>query len=383
MIIDPPPLALYVHIPWCVRKCPYCDFNSYPIQGAIPETRFIETVLWDLEQDLPYTGGRPLTSIFIGGGTPSLLSGKAVAHLLEGIRSRCPLVPELEVTLEANPGTVEAGRFASYRAAGVNRLSIGVQSLIPRHLHALRRIHSREEVYDAVASARSAGFVNLNLDLMFGLPDQTLEEAVCDLDEALALGPKQISWYQLTLEPNTPFYQVPPPLPDADLLWEIQARGQATLAARGLMQYEVSAYAHPDWQCRHNLNYWRFGDYLGIGPGAHGKLTHPDGRVYRDWKLDHPAAYLNRHRRVPLRAGRRELEAEDLFEEFLLNALRLREGFPFELFEQRTGLDRQLLARGLERAQVEGLAEVKGEWVRATLAGYNFLNRLLLLFSSS
>lgn len=383
MIVDLPPLALYAHIPWCVRKCPYCDFNSHQVRGEIPEARFINALLRDLEQDLTPTDGRPLTSIFIGGGTPSLLSGAAITRLLGGIRDRCPCLPDLEVTLEANPGTAEADRFAAYRAAGVNRLSLGVQSFGPPQLQALGRIHSAAEASNAVALARAAGFANLNLDLMFGLPGQTLAGAVQDLAMALDLEPEHISYYQLTLEPNTPFYQAPPPLPDEDRIWEIQEQGQALLATLGFAHYEVSAYARTGRRCRHNLNYWQFGDYIGIGPGAHGKLTHPDGQVYRNWKPRHPDAYLGHLPDGPFRAGQRLLRQTDLVEEFLLNALRLREGFALALFQTRTGLDRHMLEPGLKRAQAAGLAEMNGEWVCATPLGYNFLNRLLLLFSTS
>jgi putative oxygen-independent coproporphyrinogen III oxidase len=374
-----PPLTLYVHVPWCVRKCPYCDFNSHTVRGPIPEGRFVDALLRDLELEVPGAQGREIMGIFIGGGTPSLLSGAGVARLLTGIRGLLRCAADLEVTLEANPGTADARHFAAYREAGVNRLSLGVQSFDPARLEALGRIHTGEEARHAVGLARTAGFTNLNLDLMFALPDQTLEGAARDLGMALELDPEHLSYYQLTLEPNTLFHQCPPPLPDEDSAWEMLSQGQAMLAAHGLDQYEVSAYAHAGRRCRHNLNYWQFGDYLGIGPGAHGKLTGPDGGIHRTWKLRHPEAYLGSLPDGPFCAGSRRLGAQDRLEELLLNALRLREGFPLSLFETRTGLGRQCLERGLARAEAAGLLRREDEWIGPTPIGFNFLNRLLLM----
>jgi putative oxygen-independent coproporphyrinogen III oxidase len=378
-----PPLTLYVHVPWCVRKCPYCDFNSHRLIGPIPEGRFVEGLLQDLELDLPGAHGRPLIAIFIGGGTPSLLSGGILERLLSGIRERLDCTPDLEVTLEANPGTAEAGRFAGYRAAGVNRLSIGVQSFNHACLQALGRIHTGVEARHAVALARAAGFTNINLDLMFALPGQTLEGAARDLRVALELAPEHLCYYQLTLEPNTQFHHSPPVLPDEDLAWEMLSQGQALLATHGLDQYEVSAYARAGRRCRHNLNYWQFGDYLGIGPGAHGKLTGLDGGIRRTWKPRHPEEYLGRLPAGPFCAGSRWLNARDRLEELLLNALRLREGFSLSLFESRTGLGRECLGQGLARAQAAGLIRREGEWISATPMGFAFLNRLLLMLVES
>jgi putative oxygen-independent coproporphyrinogen III oxidase len=374
-----PPLTLYVHIPWCVRKCPYCDFNSHALRGEIPEAQFIDALLQDLAWDYRPADGRQIISIFIGGGTPSLLSGTGITRLLAGIRSHCACAPDLEVTLEANPGTAEAWRFAAYREVGVTRLSVGVQSFTDAQLSALGRIHNAKEARAAIHLARSAGFDQVNMDLMFGLPGQTLTDALRDLTTALDLEPDHLSYYQLTLEPNTAFHHTPPALPDEDLMWEMQEQGQQRLAARGFAQYEVSAYAQMGKRCRHNLNYWQFGDYLGIGPGAHGKLTDADGRVVRHWKPRQPEDYLARRCSGPFHAGQRTLTPDDLKTEFLMNALRLREGFSLQLFETRTGLDRCVLAAGLKRAQQAGLLDLNDEHVCTTAMGYSFLNQLLLL----
>jgi len=286
-----PPLSLYIHFPWCVRKCPYCDFNSHAVRGDLPEDQYIDALLADLESDLPRVWGRPVRSVFLGGGTPSLFSPEAIERLLAGVRARVTLVPEAEVTLEANPGTVETERFRGYRAAGVNRLSIGIQSFQPEQLQKLGRIHGRDEALAAAQAARAAGFDNFNLDLMFGLPQQTLDEALADLRTALALNPTHLSLYQLTLEPNTLFHAQPPELPDEDVLAAMQEALQAELADAGFTQYEVSAYARAGRRCRHNLNYWQFGDYLGIGAGAHAKITDADG-ITRLWKVKQPRNFL-------------------------------------------------------------------------------------------
>ncbi|MEW5755041.1 MAG: radical SAM family heme chaperone HemW, partial [Pseudomonadota bacterium] len=319
-----PPLSLYVHIPWCVRKCPYCDFNSHEGRQAIPEQRYIDALLLDLEQDLPRIWGRKVISIFIGGGTPSLFSPEAIDRLLSGIRARLALIPEAEITLEANPGTVEAGKFAEFRAAGINRLSIGIQSFSDYSLQQLGRIHGRKEALAAAEMAHEAGFDNFNLDLMFGLPGQTLKDAGDDVATAIALEPSHLSYYQLTLEPNTYFHAKPPTLPNEDLIWAIQEQGQTALAEAGFGQYEVSAYARGEARrCRHNLNYWQFGDYLGIGAGAHAKITEGARQsITRYWKLKQPEAYLEAANAVAFSGGEKELARKDVGIEFMMNALR-------------------------------------------------------------
>ncbi len=375
-------LALYVHVPWCVRKCPYCDFNSHALRGDIPERDFLAALDADLAADSVWTDGREVSSIFIGGGTPSLLSGPTIAQLLESVRTRVSVAADAEVTLEANPGAVDTEHFRAYRQAGVNRLSIGVQSFAAVQLAALGRIHDPEQGLAAFRTARAAGFDNINLDLMFGLPGQSIAAARDDLEQALALGPEHLSYYQLTLEPNTPFNREPPSaLPDDDALWEIQEAGLALLDAGGYARYEVSAYARGGRRCRHNLNYWRFGDYLGIGPGAHGKLTPADGAVRRTWKCRHPDAYLRARDDGVFIAGSQVLSEADLRFEFLLNALRLVEGFSPELFECRTGRPFEELEPGLRRARARGWLHTDGGRVRASPTGYAFLNDLLLLLN--
>ncbi|MCB2261763.1 MAG: radical SAM family heme chaperone HemW [Candidatus Thiosymbion ectosymbiont of Robbea hypermnestra] len=378
-----PPLALYIHIPWCVRKCPYCDFNSYPRHGGIPEAAYVERLLQDLAQEASALfPPRPLTSVFIGGGTPSLFSGGAIARLLQGVRERIELPPDAEITLEANPGTGDQEGFAAYRQAGVNRLSIGAQSLSAQHLARIGRIHGPEEIHAAVDRARRAGFENLNLDLMYGLPEQSPAQARRDLEEALALGPAHISYYPLTLESGTAFHRAPPPLPDQDRIADMQWQAAALLTARGFEPYEVSAYAPVERRCRHNLNYWRFGDYLGIGAGAHGKLTFPDRQqVERRWKLRDPAAYLDPANRDRLIGGQETLSAAELISEFALNALRLPEGFEASLFEQRTGLPFARIAAQVAAARAAGLLAPEPErWVRPTELGHGFLDDLLQYF---
>jgi len=377
-----PPLALYLHVPWCLRKCPYCDFHSRELRASIPEGPYVDALLQDLELDLARLDGtRPLISVFIGGGTPSLLSGAAVARLLEGIRALADPGPEAEITLEANPGMADARRFAAYREAGVNRLSIGAQSFSADHLARLGRIHGPAEVNAAVAAARSAGFANLNLDLMYGLPGQTGAQARADLEGALALEPEHLSYYQLTLGPGTAYWSSPPPLPDDDLAADMQLRGAELLAGAGYAHYEVSAYARPGRSCRHNLNYWTFGDYLGIGAAAHGKLTRAlPRRVERYAKRRLPGAYLDPARRGRLTASRRYLSDSDLVLEFAMNALRLRDGFDRALFEQRTGLPFERIAGVVEQARDDGLLEPTGELIRPTELGWRFLNDLIVRF---
>jgi oxygen-independent coproporphyrinogen-3 oxidase len=373
-----PPLALYIHIPWCVRKCPYCDFNSHAAGPTLPEEEYVDALLADLDVDLRHVHGRPLTSIFFGGGTPSLFSDRALGRLLAGVERRVAFAPDIEITLEANPGTFEQAKFKGYRALGINRLSIGVQSFQEAKLKALGRIHDGNEAIRAADMARAAGFDNFNLDLMHGLPEQSIEDALFDLRTAIAQAPTHLSWYQLTMEPNTVFWSQPPVLPEDDLLWDIQEAGQALLAAEGYAQYEVSAYARPDKQARHNLNYWTFGDFLGIGAGAHAKLSTPDGRIQRTWKTRLPKDYLDRSK--AFQAGERILEADELPFEFLMNVLRLTEGVPAELFSQRTGLPVRQLDQARREAERLGLLQADDTRLVATAKGQLFLNDLLQLF---
>ncbi|UMZ15409.1 radical SAM family heme chaperone HemW [Pseudomonas sp. MPFS] len=373
-----PPLALYIHIPWCVRKCPYCDFNSHAASPTLPEQEYVDALLADLDQDLPAAYGRELSSIFFGGGTPSLFSAQALGRLLAGVQQRIPFAGDIEITLEANPGTFEQEKFTAYRALGINRLSIGIQSFQEQKLEALGRIHSGAEAVRAADMARQAGFDNFNLDLMHGLPDQSLEDALGDLRQAIAMKPTHLSWYQLTLEPNTVFWSQPPTLPEDDILWDIQEAGQALLAEHGYAQYEVSAYAQPGHAARHNLNYWSFGDFIGIGAGAHGKLSHPDGRILRTWKTRLPKDYLNPAK--PFKAGEKTLGNDELPFEFLMNALRLTDGVDAVLFAQRTGLDLASLAEARRQAEQSGLLQVEPSRLAATPRGQLFLNDLLQYF---
>ncbi|WP_366514998.1 radical SAM family heme chaperone HemW [Solimonas terrae] len=372
-------LALYLHFPWCVQKCPYCDFNSHALRGEMPEEAYVDALLRDLDFELRDAAeGRPLRSIFMGGGTPSLFSDRAIGRVLDAVRRRLAFAPDIEITLEANPGTAEAAHFAGYVAAGVNRLSIGVQSLDNAQLKKLGRIHDRDEVFHAYDMARTAGFTNINLDLMFALPQQTLAEAEADLRGALALAPEHLSYYQLTLEPNTEFGVRPPVLPDDELAWDIQERGQSLLAANGYAQYEVSAYARPGRPARHNLNYWQFGDYLGIGAGAHGKRT-ADGTVRRRARSKHPRAYLEHAGTAKALQEDREIARNELPFEFLMNALRLNTGFAIRDYNVRTGLDwSQLTAAKLARER--GLIVEQDGQVRPTGLGHRHLNGLLTLF---
>ncbi|MDF2395412.1 radical SAM family heme chaperone HemW [Pseudomonas sp. 3MA1] len=373
-----PPLALYIHIPWCVRKCPYCDFNSHAASPTLPEEEYVDALLADLDLELHAVHGRELSSIFFGGGTPSLFSAQALGRLLKGVEQRIPFAGDIEITLEANPGTFEQEKFTAYRALGINRLSIGIQSFQEQKLKALGRIHNGDEAIRAAGMARQAGFDNFNLDLMHGLPDQSLDDALDDLRQAIAMKPTHLSWYQLTLEPNTVFWNQPPVLPEDDTLWDIQEAGQALLAEHGYVQYEVSAYAQPGRAARHNLNYWSFGDFIGIGAGAHGKLSHPDGRIQRTWKTRLPKDYLNPAK--PFKAGEKDLGNEELPFEFLMNALRLTDGVDAALFAQRTGLDLSSLAEGRRQAEQSGLLQVEPSRLAATARGQLFLNDLLQYF---
>ena len=383
--IEPPPLALYIHTPWCVRKCPYCDFNSHAAGRSPPFVRYVAQLLADLERELRAPAAqRPLASIFIGGGTPSLFPGPAIRALLDGIRARARLAPEIEITLEANPGAADAHRFAAYRAAGVNRLSIGVQSLSDRQLARLGRIHRAGEARAAVAAARAVGFDNLNLDLMFALPDQTLPEAAADLEALIELAPEHVSYYQLTLESGTDFFAHPPTLPDADLAADLAVQGLERLSLAGYRQYEVSAYARAQRQCQHNLNYWRFGDYLGIGAGAHGKLTvstdaSSGWRIRRSVKDPHPQTYLETPSER-LTGRRSELTEQDCVCEFILNAMRLTQGFEPGLFSQTTGWPIARLADRLERAAADGLLILSADRIRPTTLGRDFLDDLVSRF---
>ena len=374
-----PPLALYVHIPWCVRKCPYCDFNSHAAPEALPEAAYVDALLQDLDSELPRTAGRHLYSIFIGGGTPSLFSAAAIARLLKGIQERVTLVDDAEITLEANPGTFELARFEGYRQAGVNRLSIGIQSFNADHLRRLGRIHNPAE---ALAAARAAVdiFPRVNLDLMHGLPEQTPEQALADLQQALEIDPGHLSWYQLTIEPNTEFHARPPRLPLDEALWEIQEQGQALLEQAGYAQYEISAHARPGQASRHNLNYWQFGDYLGIGAGAHGKLSRYEGDrliIERRHKLRQPKGYFDPARRL---AGETRIPPAERPFEFMLNALRLSEGVSTALFQARTGVALEQIAPLLQRARQQGLLVAEPDRLAPTPQGRLFLNNLLELF---
>lgn len=374
------PLALYVHVPWCIRKCPYCDFNSHHAPSSLPEKQYIQALLVDLAQELPYVWGRRLESIFIGGGTPSLFTAEGIDELLSGIRALIPVRPNLEITLEANPGTFEQEKFKGFRATGVNRLSVGIQSFNPQHLKALGRVHNQAEALKAAEVARYAGFDNFNLDLMFGLPEQSLAEALADLQQAINLQPMHLSWYQLTLEPNTLFYKQPPHLPDDDLLVDMQLAGQALLQQAGYQQYEVSAYAQPERTCRHNINYWQFGDYLGIGAGAHGKITDAFGQVTRQQKYRQPNQYLQQALAGQARSATQTLTETDLKFEFMLNALRFKAGFDLSLFTERTGLDPTTIQQPLELAQQKAWLHLDGQHVTTTELGWQFLNTVIQLF---
>ncbi|HKS93306.1 MAG TPA: radical SAM family heme chaperone HemW [Gammaproteobacteria bacterium] len=383
-MLQNPPLSLYVHLPWCVRKCPYCDFNSHALRGELPQAEYAAALLRDLDQDLPRAAGRPVQTVFFGGGTPSLFQPETIAAILGGVRRHLVLIPDAEITLEANPGTVERGRFAEYRAAGITRLSIGVQSFNARHLQVLGRIHSVAEAVHAAEEAHAAGLENFNLDLMYGLPEQNAAQAEADVLRAFALHPAHISHYQLTLEPNTLFHAHPPELPDEDCVWEMQQRCQARLAERGYAQYEISAYARAGRQCRHNLNYWRYGDYLGIGAGAHGKFSDARaGRIVRLWKVKHPMAYLDSAGTPAGIGGVDEVHGDERIFEFMLNRLRLTEGFNAADFETATGLSFSQPLPILENIRTRGMMEVtNGQWKPSRL-GFAHLNDLQAEFLPS
>jgi len=373
-----PPLALYVHIPWCLRKCPYCDFNSHEARGEVPEAGYVDALFTDLELALPSIWGRKVVSVFIGGGTPSLFSAAAIDRLLAGIRARVPVMPDAEVTLEANPGTFEREKFAGFRAAGVNRLSLGIQSFDPKQLTTLGRVHDADEARHA-AEAALAIFGNVNFDLMYALPRQTVMEAEADLAAALAFAPSHLSFYHLTLEPNTLFHRHPPPLPDDDTAADIEDAVHETLAAAGYRHYETSAYSRPDRECRHNLNYWRFGDYLGIGAGAHSKLSFAD-RIVRQVRYKQPKQYLDQVAAKEPVTEEGVVARADVGFEFMLNALRLTEGVPLSLFTERTGHPIALVQRELAAAETRGLLERDPATIRPTALGRRFLNDLQALF---
>lgn len=373
-----PPLGLYAHIPWCVRKCPYCDFNSHAKTDRLPETAYVDAMLADLQSQAERVQGRKLESVFIGGGTPSLFSCDAIARLLEGIAERLDCAPDMEVTLEANPGTVEAEMFAGYRQAGVNRLSIGIQSFNNIYLERLGRIHSSDEALQAVRLAKTSGFDRLNLDLMFGLPGQSPEDALADINTAIASQPTHLSFYQLTLEPNTLFHQYPPRLPEEETTWQIQQVCRQALISAGFLQYEISAWAREGDRCRHNQNYWQFGDYLGIGAGAHGKLTDINTRqISRNWRVKHPDSYL---KTTGIVGGEIVVMQEELPVEFLMNHLRLRDGFTPSIFEARTGLSFDCLNEPLTQCIREGLLMQDEDRICCTNRGWNFLDNVLEVF---
>lgn len=372
-----PPLSLYVHIPWCIRKCPYCDFNSH-VTEQIPETAYVSALCQDLDQQLAALGDRKLQTIFFGGGTPSLFSANAIADILKHAQQNIGFEQNIEITLEANPGAAEQAQFAGYRAAGVNRLSIGVQSFNPRQLQALGRVHNDAEAIAAIAAAKLAGFSNFNIDLMHGLPKQSPEDALADLRQAITLGAPHISWYQLTIEPNTQFYNQPPTLPNDNQLADIQDLGEQRLSEHGYHNYEVSAFSLPGHRARHNINYWQFGDYLGIGAGAHSKLTGADGSIRRHWQTRLPRDYLDINKAFT--ADSRLLSIDELPLEFAMNALRLSDGFNPALFTSHTGLPFERLATTVATLQEQGLLEPGDGNIKTTRHGRRFLDTILAEF---
>ena len=380
---NPPPLALYIHIPWCVRKCPYCDFNSHENKANIQENAYIDALIADLEQASPQVWGRKIRSVFFGGGTPSLFSAEAIDKILSHVRMLTPLEYEAEITLEANPGTVDAAHFAGYKQAGVNRVSLGIQSFDDRYLNAIGRIHDKGQALAAAELALKT-FDRVNLDVMYALPNQSLEDALRDAKQACALEPSHLSFYHLTLEPNTPFHRTPPSLPDEDASASMQEKIEEVLAEHGYLHYETSGFAKSGKQCRHNLNYWTFGDYLGIGAGAHSKLSFHD-KIIRQTRHKHPNRYLEHAINGEAIDQEWSIPKDELSFEFMMNALRLIDGFELDLFEQRTGLSPMLINNKLKKAQEKGLIEQKRSpenriLIKPTLLGQRFLNELLQLF---
>ncbi|MBV1774463.1 radical SAM family heme chaperone HemW [Burkholderiaceae bacterium DAT-1] len=373
-----PPLSLYIHFPWCVRKCPYCDFNSHESKNGFDEAGYIQALIADLEHSLPLIWGRPIHTIFMGGGTPSLFSAEAMDTLIAAIRARVKLLPDAEITLEANPGTVEADRFRGYRAAGINRVSLGIQSFNAGHLQAIGRIHDADEAKRAAALAAEI-FDTFNLDLMFALPNQTIEEALADVETALGFGPAHLSCYHLTLEPNTLFHRYPPPIPDEDIAAEMHDQIEARLQQAGFDHYETSAYARRGHRARHNLNYWAFGDYLGIGAGAHGKLSFPD-RIIRQMRHKQPTAYLSAIAQGNAVRTEELVTPDQLPFEFMLNAMRLTEGVPVEFFTERTGLPLAAMSRPLNEANRLGLLDADPSKLAPSGLGRRYQNRLFELF---
>ena len=373
-----PPLSLYIHFPWCIQKCPYCDFNSHAVKNGIPEIQYIEALLADLEADLALLPtSRPIHSIFMGGGTPSLFSAESLHALLKGVKQRVVLTQDCEITLEANPGTFESAKFKAFRALGINRLSIGIQSFNDKHLKKLGRVHNAEEALKAVEIADKAGFDNLNLDLMFGLPEQTEAEALADVHKAIALKPSHISFYQLTLEPNTYFYKFPPKLPEDESIYAMQKACQALLAEHGYPQYEISAYAQADFQCRHNRNYWQFGDYLGIGAGAHGKISLAlPNKIIRTAKTKHPEQYLSQG----VISTREAISLQQLPLEFMMNHLRLKTGFNLCDFQAFTGLPPERLEPALTHCFEQGLLIKQEQQIICSEKGWDFLDEILEKF---
>lgn len=374
----PPPLALYIHIPWCVRKCPYCDFNSHEAKQEIPEDAYVEALIADLEQATPLVWGRKIRSIFFGGGTPSLFSDRAIDTILSHVRMLTPLEYDAEVTLEANPGTVDVSHFTGYRQAGVNRISMGIQSFNNTHLKALGRIHDQQQALNAIEIAMRL-FSRVNLDIMYGLPHQTLDQALQDVNQACAISPSHLSCYHLTLEPNTPFYHQPPAIPDDDSAANMQEAIEQTLASHGYQHYETSAFSKPGEACRHNLNYWTFGDYLGIGAGAHSKLSFHD-KIIRQSRHKHPKRYLESLQHGQWVDDERIITRDELGFEFMMNALRLTDGVEARLFELRTGLPLRVIQAPLEEAERKGLLTQSEGVITPTLQGQRFLNELLQLF---
>ncbi len=377
-LTNPPPLALYIHIPWCVKKCPYCDFNSHESRNEIPEKRYVAALIADLEQSVPRVYGRKIKSVFFGGGTPSLFSAESIDEILSAVRMLTPLEYGAEITLEANPGTVEIARFAGYKQAGVNRISLGIQSFNADYLKALGRIHDDKQAIAAAELALST-FERVNLDVMYALPNQSLEHALQDARQALALNPDHLSFYHLTLEPNTPFHRTPPSLPDDDVSADMQEQIEALLAKHGYEHYETSGFCKPKSQSRHNLNYWQFGDYLGIGAGAHSKLSYHD-KVTRETRHKHPKAFMENAENGNVVDNSWHIAQADLGFEFMMNALRLSDGVEVSLFQQRTGLSLQAIQTGLTKATQKGLITQDLKRIKPTLLGQRYLNDLLALF---